>query len=140
MEHLFLPYELAVKLKEIGFDEMCLGCYTSDGNFILSKSQHFKNTDSSVKVTDSTCAPIWDQVFNWFRNNNGFITHFDWYWDNMKEKTIKWEYSIRYTLDKYLQFEDGKYGFYDGELKEFKTYEEARLACLEKLIEIVFKS
>lgn len=32
MKHLFVPYKLALELKEKGFDEPCLGFYSSSAN------------------------------------------------------------------------------------------------------------
>ena len=34
MEKEFVPYELAVKLKELGFDDPCSGWYTPDKSLI----------------------------------------------------------------------------------------------------------
>ena len=118
MEKEFVTYELAIKLKELGFDETCCGYY----------DHMIKELDTiSSEVCERLCkhdthikAPTFSQAFRWFRE--------------IKEV----EYQITYAGAKgrYNSFV-GDY-LYDnnGDLKEF-TYEEAEFACLEKLIEIV---
>lgn len=43
MNHLFVPYELAVKLKEKGFNEPCLAIFTNEG---------FRMTNEPLKNSD----------------------------------------------------------------------------------------
>jgi len=59
MKHLFVSYELTLKLKEKGFDEECLGLYYKDGSFAY-------NPDSDVFVG----APLYQQVIDWFREKH----------------------------------------------------------------------
>ena len=66
MEKQFVTYEIALKLKELGFDEECLACFhtflTTDNklplfrNFIINKNSAIKNHVS---------APLWQQVIDW---------------------------------------------------------------------------
>jgi hypothetical protein len=49
----FVPYELAVKLKELGFDEPCLKSYGDDG--LLNQNDH------SLYLS----APTFSQAFRW---------------------------------------------------------------------------
>ena len=107
MEKEFIPYELALELKELGFDEKCLSCSVS-------------NTDASgITWTSVLVAPLYQQAFRWFREKYDMqlgICHINGGFDC-------------WTNDGDL-FENGKYC-------NFKTYEEAELECLKKLIEIV---
>ncbi len=76
MGKLFVPYELAVKLKEKGFDEYCFAYY--DKNKILlsggsiAHSQRLTNLkNSNIKnggkeFIDCPTAPTYDQVIDWF--------------------------------------------------------------------------
>lgn len=69
MENEFLPYELALALKELGFDEMCFAWYHH--KLIVSKDYHIleyekcKNEESWI--TGKHCAaPLYQQAFRWF--------------------------------------------------------------------------
>ena len=103
LEKEFVPYEQALALKELGFDEPCFGYY-SEGELILNS--HTNNHMQRFRYS----APTFSQAFRWFREKH-----------NLKDKygvfphhTIMFNYII-------------------GGGKE----EEAELACLRKLIEIV---
>ena len=111
----FVPYELAVKLKALGFDEECFGYYHVNVGY--TKGYAFCYFDKPKRFKDGfdLLAPTFSQAFRWFR-----------------EKYCKLG-CIQKAIDRnrfvYL-IDDIVFGFYD-------TYEEAELACLEKLIEIV---
>ena len=113
----FLTYELTLKLKEVGFNEPCMGYYDCERDLKLVPN---KNKFLSCEYA----APLYQQVFKWFREKYGLegviqkAEDFTWY---------KWK------INQYN--ENGKKqvsGCY-----EYKTYEESDLACLNKLIEIV---
>ena len=105
----FVPYELAVKLKALGFDEPCIATHGYLELYINTDDGHLK-------------APLYRQAFRWFRE--------------------------KYKLSGTTQYFTGGYYCYTiNDMKdtkesnrlftEFKTYEEAELTCLTKLIEIV---
>jgi len=114
----FVSYKLALELKELGFDEPCLAYRDCDWNFIFS---HNKNTFLECELP----LPLYQQAFRFFREKYGL----DCFIDRGGIKGI------------YHAFVGGsEHGFLYGNNRnspsEF-TYEEAELACLEKLIEIV---
>ena len=121
MEKEFVPYELAVKLKEIGFDEECFGAYHNE-NYLDLESEEY---DYSYAVK----APLFQQAFRWFREKH-FYHSINTYHSVSPNKPFG--VSIDYL------HESGKWDYIDlrGEV-EFETYEEAELACLTKLIEIL---
>lgn len=122
MEKEFIPYELALKLKELGFNEEC-GAYYSPMDNKLSNIGIVSISSRVLK------APLWQQVFSWFRNEYGI------------DSTILPTSSTKYLYRLYEQQSKSKtqiYGEYMS--KEYKTYEKARQACLEKLIEICKKN
>ena len=102
MDKEFVPYEQALALKELGFDEPCMA------------SRDMNNDEGLIQI------PLKQQAFRWFRDKYGLYhyvtthdsTDFEWY-------------------------------IYDKDQNDFEddttqnTYEEAELACLIKLIEIV---
>jgi hypothetical protein len=134
----FVPYELAVKLKELGFDEKCF-C-----NWEESWSPEPEDEIRMVLTTDQTWlrpgwvrAPTFSQAFRWFREKYNVRHNIMDFIDD--EIGIEWDYEIA-TIGTDLD-ENGHYKplvdySMDDEDRKFNTYEEAELACLEKLIEI----
>ena len=135
MEKEFIPYEQALALKELGFDEPCLAQYkkyvfgeaTLDIGF--SKNEIISKFDNLILFCS---APLYQQAFRWFRekyNLRGFIgfrpnvKQFDCHIYDMSLSGK--EYVQQRTTEEYNK--DPKVG----------TYEEAELECLKKLIEIV---
>ena len=124
MEKQFLTYELAVELKKLGFGESCFGYYTVDEVLNFDSLKMFKGSDLTTITSQSdwtTLAPLWQQAFRFFRE----------------------KYGLHYIICKNIQM-DG-YGYREvilspymeeNENTIFKTYEEAELECLVKLIEI----
>ena len=66
MQNEFVPYELAIQLKELGFDEPCFAWYVDEESilgidevrFDTIKTYHFNNTHS-------VSAPLYQQAFRW---------------------------------------------------------------------------
>ena len=123
-ESLFVPYKMAVELKKLGFGESCFGYYTVDEVLNFDSLKMFKGSDLTTLTSQSdwtTLAPLWQQAFRFFRE----------------------KYGLHYIICKNIQM-DG-YGYREvilihymeeNENTIFKTYEEAELECLVKLIEI----
>jgi hypothetical protein len=123
LEKEFVPYKQALALKELGFDEPC-----------FKMSEHKKVCDEQSKpqgcqlhnlhcgypdcTIDKSITPVplptFSQAFRWFREKYGDY--------------LKPSFGVvpHFTIIRNLMFEDSKI-----------TYEEAELACLIKLIEIV---
>ena len=109
-----VPLEIAKELKEIGFDMVCQNWHVYE-SFI---SVNFTYLDRYRKNNyDVTTIPTWEQVFEWFRNKGFIITLIDYE-------------------------DESKFSFYNMKIKggvhyasTFKTYEEAREALINKLIE-----
>ena len=123
----FIPYDLALELKELGFEEPCFafyGLYRDD--YKRTRLSIFKNLKTyylpDVHHLDVTCdVALYQQAFRFFRE----------------------KYGLHYIICKNIQM-DG-YGYREvilipymeeNENTIFKTYEEAELACIKKLIEI----
>jgi hypothetical protein len=111
----FIPYEQALALKELGFDESCFGSYDPFGSKQLSYSGIY---------TYGNCiaAPLYQQAFRWFREKHDLQA------SNIMFSNGKYDTGI--TRYKGTQSVWGNGPIYD-------TFEEAELACLIKLIEIV---
>jgi hypothetical protein len=130
----FGPYEESLSLKELGFDEPCFGEYRQwDGSkpyLQLYQDLDGCSTDpADYEYTTECIAPTFSQTFRWFREKyelEGDISH-------LNDGRFKWSYQIRNItnnpeLSKILESQP-----------YFESYEEAELACLRKLIQIVKK-
>jgi len=122
----FTPYQEALELKELGFDEPCFGFwdgYNGDSHLFFKPRvkyhwivRLFSKTPNMISYTQgmleyiegegSVLAPLFQQAFRWFRKpENGSLNHLDFMYEYLKDDSM--------------------------------SYEEAELECLKKLIEIV---
>jgi hypothetical protein len=119
----FIPYEQALALKGLGFDEPCFGYYNGQGNYIGEEGKMNSNCNKLGMHGTYCTAPLYQQAFRWFREKydlEGVI---------QQAEDFKW---YKWKISQYI--EDGKK--YVADWYEYKTYEEAELACLEVLIEL----
>jgi len=127
MEKEFIPYKEAVSLKELGFDGPCFGYYHEDKSLTYT-GMVSQNTNSFWKINNKVItAPTFSQAFRWFRKNHGLYSSIlpkKSYPDNYVSG-VEWYVTIC-GGDGVEIGPDGTY-----------TYEEAELACLNKLIEII---
>ena len=120
MEKEFVPYELAVKLKALGFDEPCIKYYWTDGMFTKTYEAPFNHNKRDNLIS----APTFSQAFIWFREKYGLYHSIGL--DNSLENDVNCDYQIINHSQSISEYETN-----------FNNYEEAELACLDKLIEIV---
>lgn len=118
MREQFVPYELALKLKELGFNEDYLGVWMKDRSLVIKGEQLY----------DDIKAPLWQQVFDWFRCQYSLHTEIRSYTAERFTFVIQ---ELKNTV-KYIE--------YGGINNTFKTYQEARQSCLLKLIELCKKN
>ena len=122
MEKEFAPYEPSLALKELGFDEPCFGYYTGDKMHLVIRPLMLRaNELESYVVT----APTFSQAFRFFREKYDLHRHICYF-----EDTTVWHGDI-------YNIKTGGLMNYPMELTNYNTYEEAELACLIKLIELV---
>lgn len=113
---LFVPYRQSLDLRELGFEEPCLGNYKKTGGLHIL---HYGTCGSTKNDAFNTLAPLYSQAFRWFREKYGLLSRISY-----KSSTYKFEY----------QYKSSANNLY---MTEYDTYEEAELECLKKLIEIV---
>lgn len=137
MKKEFIPYELALVLRELGFDKPCLAfwdAYNGDTHLFFKQRGDYhwllklfgekpkpileiSNWEIEYLQGDGiVLAPTFSQAFRWFREKydcHHTIQH------NKKYVGIAYSSVVNFSID------------------EFNTYEEAELECLKKLIEIV---
>jgi hypothetical protein len=115
----FIPYEQSLALKQLGFDKPCFGAWVNNELFITEKE---KPKTQSLSINQCT-APLYQQAFRWFREKYGLFAEIKPY---LIVGTDWWYKISDRNNSSGLPYE-----------VEFETYEEAELACLIKLIEIV---
>jgi hypothetical protein len=129
MEKEFIPYDLALRMKQLGFNEYCFAGYRhskwigSDGpNSRYFHAQQFRNSMFDEKQNEDCSSPLYQQAFRWFREkykfNHSIIFH------KHPFGTDDYQYLILLDEDEFLE-------------TGFKTHEEAEQDCLVKLIDII---
>jgi hypothetical protein len=150
MEKEFIPYELALELKELGFDEPCFMFYEqgTSSKYLqkgivddywgdYSEPRDWNSIPHKPYKPFCQCisAPLYQQAFRWFREEYGLFSNLDVI-DNCA--TFYYEYQMVNHKDTEF-YHDGHQARRLWDNLKFKTYEEAELECLKKLIEIVKK-
>ena len=117
----FIPYQEALRLEELGFDEYCMECcyYEWKDRGVTHILLH---TPDSYDSHEGVKAPTYSQAFRWFREKHNLKS---WIQEHTSDTFI---YEIRpHVISDYKQ----------GEIYVYTNYEKVELACLKKLIEIV---
>jgi len=119
----FAPYELALELKELGFDEPCLAYWDNNKLFVIDRNSGRIQKNSNYKdiFEGIISAPTYSQAFRWFRKKG---------------------YRFSVIIDSPLAEEESHYieiWFEKQFLHEshyiYKKYEDAELDLLKKLIQ-----
>jgi len=110
MDKDFVPYQPSLDMKSIGFDEPCFGQYAFKKLELINTP--LRSSDLTTSEGNFIAAPTFSQAFRWFRE----------------------KYQLHFPI---MVQHGGTWYFEKFSTKGFKTYEEAELACLIKLIEIV---
>ena len=118
MKKEFVPYDLALELKELGFDETCFGSIDQIGYI------HVKGSKSSPRgsmLYNTINCPTFSQAFRFFREKYKL-------YGLIEIGTQEFSYQVFDNKgNRQLGTEPMNYN---------GTYEEAELECLKKLIEI----
>ena len=115
MEKEFIPKDRALKLKELGFNEPCFGFYIGDIiRLTLYTDCGWKNSSITYDTQkEMLTAPLWQQCWDWFIEKHIELLKYNY------------GYVPHMTLIQNLMID---YSY---------TYQEAQLACLDKLIKIL---
>jgi hypothetical protein len=97
---LFVTYEIALKLKEKGFNEQCLAFFNGVGDDMLQPI----DTDfiNFREIGECIAAPLWQQVFTWLRDVHDIDINIetgglpkmyavfvkDWIYENEKDRAL----------------------------------------------------
>ena len=136
MKNNFTNHLESLALKELGFDEPCLAFYKNDltfqnqFDFEHDNEEAFVIQNSKINPLKAVCtAPLYSQAFKFFKNKYNLHQHLQPIYSSHE-----WEYVI---LD--INWGEDKEVHYNCRKGEFITEEEAKLACLQKLIELCKK-
>jgi hypothetical protein len=111
----FVTYTESLSLEELGFDEHCFAWYVSE-----TYGLEFGSVIKEDLIRDAVLAPAFSQALRFFREKYRLFSAIIYRVD-MEDASEYWDWLIK-----------GEEVVY----RHFKTYEEAELACLRKLIEI----
>ena len=142
----FIPYEQALELKELGFDEECMSVYIDETLASIGIKPNKRSHYGSERFIP---APLYQQAFRWLRNQymtkrsinergdyiEGNFFMLPLIFPNGYEiKLLKQSTSYTIVGGREIPF----YAEPEAVYKETtESYESAELACLKKLIEIV---
>jgi len=116
MQKQFVTHEIALALKELGFDEPCLKYWLKENNlqnasFNWGKEKGYYTNSHINKYIDpevnSCTAPLWQQAIDWFReeyNLNIWISCTSWL--NSYTFHYNWNSDIINDSTKYAKYED----------------------------------
>ena len=113
----FIPYEQALELKELGFDDKCFAAMDMYSNIDYESEMYDFIRNSETVQSTWAALPLYQQAFRFFREK-GFLI------DITSHDKDVYEFYIRWHPNKPI-FSD-----------YYNTYEETELECLKKLIEI----
>ena len=117
----FIPYEQALALQQLGFNEECFGTWFElEGKYSVIIRNNLYGNDLQ------TPSPLYQQAFRWFREKYNL----DSFVNDLYKSTIKVGYYFGIDEYKGVKFQMDLDDYYE-------TYEKAELECLKKLIEIV---
>jgi hypothetical protein len=123
MKKEFIPYEQALALKKLGFDEPCIAIYSNANpktGYYTLKKYRLKLIKQASQKDKGVKAPLYQQAFRWFRDEHG----------------MSGSIQIEHDAYQWSIFEEGETSGLASDNWDGTDYEEAELACLEKLIEM----
>ena len=96
MKEQFVTYEIALKLKELGFDEPCFSRWTH-GDSQTFPNIHFRQDYKNRVISDNhqsdywILAPLWQQAIDWLRKVHEIHINVDCF---SEKGGTKWDYQI----------------------------------------------
>lgn len=119
----FVPYEIALELKDLGFNEECLACY----NQSLNNMFYFFVDSENVSI-DELKAPLYQQAFKFLREKLDVFTVIDRYYKDgwRKHKYTYYIYfgAVKLHTSMYESFEKCQYDCLKHAINNYKDYEE----------------
>lgn len=126
MKHLFVSYQIAKDLKELDFNEPCLGFFNKEKELFLSfefSSRTTTNTLLDILNSEAVAAPLYQQVVDFLREKHDIHI---WISSELG-------YHLTYCWHITGESTGSKYG------SNFKTYYEALEAAIKESIKLIKK-
>lgn len=121
MEKEFVPHLQAIDLKDLGFISQCIASYTSGGKLKFFDFWETNNSIPEEPPFKAVCsAPLFQQAFRWFREEHNLHIPIQKVTGNQGTDAETTDWTITGSAWEVLP-----------------TYEEAELARLNKLIEMI---
>ncbi len=133
IEDKFVPYDLAVRLKNLGFDEPCFATYFTIGAWQIDCTEGALNLNNNKPTEYSILAPTWGEAFDWFHDEFELLANIQ------KLPQNSYHAHIQSTSDEYLELLREHDNICIDEVGDVYTYEDVKLETLIKLIEYVEK-
>ena len=127
MEKEFIPYEQALALKELGFDEPCFGRYDGRDENKGKIWYEMPNLGKGWIPVKDVLSPLYQQAFRWFREKHYLYAII------IPTITMHWTFKTTTAVEGMVEVPP----YNHVHAIDYSTYEEAELECLRKLIEIV---
>lgn len=125
MQKLFVSYPIALKFRELGFEEPCFGFYPfSDKPARLSKHL-YSNDLTQHGDAIPIAAPLYQQVQDWFRDNHNIQVDASSHTVNQNKK---WRDYIAYVNGKPMN---------DARDEEYQDYYKALTKAIEEALKLI---
>ena len=129
MKKQFVTYEIALKLKELGFDKPCFGFF--DGSRNNKLWYEMPNKGINYIPTYAILAPLWQQVIDWLANTHKIFIEI-----RFADKTLTvYEFCVYKTFEELVKNTTERIGLGDDR-KVYTTYSEVREKAILKAIEL----
>lgn len=148
IEEQFVSYDVAYKLKELGFNEPCISYYVNKKFKLKIYLNKDYNLNSDFIIGNLVATPLYQQVFDWFEDKHKLYSSirigfgnpiwYDYMIEAMDDRTLQIEKNVWLNYDDLGNdiFGDNKSPTYIEENESFDTKREAQIACINKLIEL----
>ena len=126
MKKQFVTYEIALKLKKLGFDEECLGIYNPELNMNIYGVGVNWNTENINDIKKEWCsAPLYQQIIDWLREKHLIDIDNGWCISNPLGKKQE-----GYNISVYDRIKD-EFIVRDFHIDYYKAREQAILKAIE---------
>ena len=126
MKHLFIPYELALKLRDKGFDEPCIAIDLEDGKYMTSGGVVMFNKEHAYY---QRTAITYEQVFRWFREKHNLRSFVDQFARDV-DSPNEWVYTYTLKRGDGLNIQP----IFGG---DFLSYEEAQNSLINRMLTFI---
>ena len=139
IQNQFCNYEIALKLKELGFNEEVIAAFNTEDKVLSVFAFSVPNKgifEQGFEKGWCIKAPLWQQIIDWFREKHKYSVSIHVDEDNSTPSDIKYWYCI----DSFFEVPNNKI-VREGieEVDNFNSYQEAREQAILKAIKLIKK-